>query len=123
MYRQKSGVLAVEYKSRKGRVYESDIVQAKTAAPAARGNGHKVVKILIKTSTEERYITLPKRNRQLFNEVKEFIVIARQAKKGVRQNPTPCKFKCRPCPYSLPIQCLQYCAYCSGKPTDVGCLE
>ena len=39
MYRVRGGVLAVEYKSRRGPVFKSDVVQAKCAALAARGNG------------------------------------------------------------------------------------
>ena len=36
MYRVRGGVLAVEYKSRRGPVFKSDVVQAKCAALAAR---------------------------------------------------------------------------------------
>ena len=48
MYQVFGGVLAVEYKSRKGPVFKSDVVQAKCAALAARGNGYKVIRILPK---------------------------------------------------------------------------
>src|SRR4051794_13793424 len=42
LYREREEIIAVEFKSRFGPVFESDIVQAKAAALAARGDGYKV---------------------------------------------------------------------------------
>lgn len=99
MYVVRGGVLAVEYKSRYGRIYESDIVQAKCAALAARGDGYKVIKVLLKTSTQERYIPLPKKDKDLYDEIKFFILISRKAKKGDSLPGTPDAKKCASCAY------------------------
>jgi len=82
MYRTKNGILAVEFKSRKGRVFSSDIVQAKCASLAARGAGYKVIEILVKTAREERYITLPRSDTDLFHEIQPKVAMARKAKRG-----------------------------------------
>ena len=101
MYKIKGGVLAVEYKSRKGSgIYQSDIVQAKTAALAARGEGYKVIRILIKTGSNEQYINLPAADRSLFSEVKQYVDISRQSNKGAFLKAWPSKFKCRSCAYN-----------------------
>lgn len=99
MYAVRGGALAVEYKSRYGTIYESDIAQAKCAALAARGEGYKVVKILLKTSTQKRYISLPKNDKALFDEIKNFVIVARKAKSGSSLRGTPENKKCKSCAY------------------------
>ena len=99
MYRVLGGVLAVEYKSRKGPVFKSDMVQAKCAALAARGSGYRVIRILLKTATIEQYIDLPKNDKALFNEIKAFVTLTRQAKSGGKMSAWPNVGKCRGCAY------------------------
>jgi len=99
MYAVRGGVLAVEYKSRHGTIYESDIVQAMCAALAARGDGYNVIKILLKTSTQERYVSLPKKDKDLYSEIKGFVSIARRAKNGECLPGAPEEKKCSSCAY------------------------
>lgn len=101
MYRISGGVLAVEFKSRRGRIFDSDVVQAKCAALAARGEGYKVIRILVKTSTTERYYTLPKNDKALFDEVKNHVILTRQAKAGSKMKAKPNQAKCRSCAFKL----------------------
>ncbi|UZE97249.1 PD-(D/E)XK nuclease family protein [Alkalimarinus alittae] len=101
MYKIKGGILAVEYKSRKGtNIYQSDIVQAKTAALAARGEGYKVIRILIKTGSKDQYINLPSSDKALFDEVKQYVDITRSAHRGTALKAWPNKFKCRSCAFN-----------------------
>ncbi|MFT6904806.1 MAG: CRISPR/Cas system-associated exonuclease Cas4 (RecB family) [Oleiphilaceae bacterium] len=97
IYKRRSGATAVEYKSRFGKVYESDIVQAKTAALAARGAGIKIDQIMIKTERDTQILNLPKRNKDLFIQIEGNIREARKAKLGIRMNARPNKIKCRAC--------------------------
>ena len=99
MYKQKIGILAVEYKSRNSNIYESDIVQAKAAALAARGKGFKVNRILVKTKTNEKYITLPLSDRMLYTQIQKYVEIAKTASQGKSQNAHPTRFKCMSCAY------------------------
>lgn len=99
MYRVRGGVLAVEYKSRRGPVFKSDVVQAKCAALAARGNGYQVTRLLVKTATSEQYIELPRADKTLFNEIKEYVILTRQAKAGVKMKAWPNVGKCRGCAF------------------------
>lgn len=100
LHKIKGGVLATEYKSRKGQIYDSDIVQAKTAALACRGDGHKVIKVLVKTATTERYFPLPKLDNELYKEVAPYIEQARDAKIGKPMMCRPEPRKCRSCSYT-----------------------
>ncbi|WP_444928349.1 PD-(D/E)XK nuclease family protein (plasmid) [Microbulbifer sp. TRSA002] len=104
MYRIRGGILAVEYKSRRGPVFTSDVVQAKCAALAARRNGYQVTQLLVKTSSTEKYIELPRTDRALFEEIKKYVILTRQAKAGVRMNPWPNAGKCRGCAYKFSCQ-------------------
>jgi CRISPR/Cas system-associated exonuclease Cas4 (RecB family) len=99
MYKIKGGVLAVEYKSRKSGVYESDIVQAKCAALAARGNGYRVIKIMVKADSDSKVISLPGDNQILYNEIKRYIDICRDTKAGKTAPALPSRRKCRSCAY------------------------
>jgi CRISPR/Cas system-associated exonuclease Cas4 (RecB family) len=99
MYKTRSGILAVEYKSRHGPVFISDVVQAKCAALAARGEGYKITRLLLKTSSQEEYMSLPVSDEALYGEIKNFIALARNAKNGASMNPLPSRHKCRSCAY------------------------
>ena len=74
MYKIRSGVLAVEYKSRNGRIYNSDIVQAKSAALAARGTGYHVTKVLICTKNQKQYFELPKQDLTLYKSIEKYVL-------------------------------------------------
>jgi len=100
MYKIKNGVLAVEYKSRMSVIYQSDIVQAKSAALAARGSGYNVIRILLKTTKTEKYIDLPQSDQKLYKDIESFVSIARRAKKGYPMKALPNVFKCRSCAYA-----------------------
>lgn len=99
MYRIRGGVLAVEYKSRRGPVFKSDVVQAKCAALAARGDGYQVIQILVRTATIEQYIDLPKSDKALLDDIKEYVDLTRQAKAGARMRASPNFGKCRGCAF------------------------
>jgi CRISPR/Cas system-associated exonuclease Cas4 (RecB family) len=100
MYKIRSGILAVEYKGRHGNIYQSDIFQAKTAALAARGSGYNVTKLLIKTDKYQRYVKLPKANKDLFKNIERFVNIARSASIGNKMKALPKKIKCRYCAFN-----------------------
>lgn len=100
MYRLNSGgVLAVEYKGRQGRIYDSDVVQAKAAALAARGEGYAVRELLVKTKGTEQRFSLAKADGALFNEIRHFVECARSAKKGAELPARPLAAKCRTCAF------------------------
>ena len=103
IYKQKRGILAIEYKSRNGPVFESDIVQAKVAALAARGSRlYRVDRIMIKTRSTERYIDLPAEDAQLYREVERYVEMVRIAKEGGVLTASPTVQKCRSCGYRTP---------------------
>lgn len=99
MFKTGGDVLAVEYKSRHGHIYDSDIAQALCAALAARGEGYRVTRALIKTSTTERYIDLPKADQDLYRSIKKYIDMASDAKEGRTMMAKPNPRKCRACAY------------------------
>ena len=99
LYKTLGGVLAVEYKSRRGKIYLSDIVQSKAAALAARGAGYKVTRVLVKTKNQEQYMKLPSSDDALFQEIAEFFHKAKAAKEGLQVKAFPEKQKCRRCAY------------------------
>ena len=100
MYKVRSGILAVEYKSRRGRIYTSDIMQARAAALAARGSGYQVIRVLLRTRNQELYIDLPKKDSALFKLIQTNVAVARDAKSGRSVNPKPTGQKCRGCAYT-----------------------
>lgn len=99
MYRIPGGVLAVEYKNRRSGIYNSDIIQAKSAALAARGSGYKVTRILVKTKTQQQYFSLPKKNTVLFSEIEKYVSLTRCAKTGSNMKAVPSTMKCRNCAF------------------------
>jgi len=99
MYKVDGGILAVEYKSRKGWFYFGDVIQAQTAALAARGNGYNVTQVLVKTATTEKYFDLPKQDYALYKKIKHFVRQARKAKKGCAVEAVPRKRKCSKCAF------------------------
>ena len=97
MYRVRGGVLAVEYKSRNGPVFDSDVTQAFCAALAARGEGYRVTQVLIKTSAVQKMFKLPTSDKALFDRIQPAVFNARQAKFGYAVPSRPEIKKCRSC--------------------------
>lgn len=83
LIRQPDGRVAlVEYKSRNnGRIYESDIVQAKASVLAAR-EAYPVVAMYIKTKHRLQAIPIPQDSDALYREVERYAELARRAKRG-----------------------------------------
>lgn len=105
MYKIDNGILAVEYKSRENNIYGSDVVQGLTASLAARGDGYKVIRLLVKTDNSEKYIDLPKSDKSLFKMISKYVDIVRMAKMGKGLPASPERYKCLNCAYSQ--SCLQ----------------
>jgi len=97
LYRTRTGVVAVEYKSRNGPVFDSDITQAFCAALAARGDGYRVTQVLIKTSAVQKMFKLPPSDKALFDLIQPAVAHARQAKYGHAVPSRPEFKKCRSC--------------------------
>ena len=99
------GNVGVEYKSRRQGIYMSDIVEAKAAALAARSK-YRVNLIQIKNQTESKVFPLPKRDEDLYNEIKQYKELADAAQHQLlHAEPQPAK--CRTCPVNR---------HCSEKP-------
>jgi CRISPR/Cas system-associated exonuclease Cas4 (RecB family) len=101
MYNKNGLITAIEYKSRRGPVFESDWVQAFTAALAARGSGFKVRQVVVKTKSEQKAFDLPKEDLALFNIVRPFVERVRSIQNGGYGEASPSKPKCRACAYRL----------------------
>lgn len=99
LYKTNTGVTAVEFKSRYGAIFESDIVQSKAAALAARGSGYKVDTVVVKTSTQMKSISLPHSDKELFDQISQFVAIAQNAKAGISIPGSPSYGKCKGCAY------------------------
>lgn len=99
IYQSGSTITAVEYKSRQGAVKKSDIVQAMTAALAARGDKFKVTHVLVITKRERKVFTLPKSDQSLYELIKMPIQKARQVKQGEICKAHPNDRKCTSCAY------------------------
>lgn len=70
---------AVEYKSRRGPVYFSDIVQAKCAALAARGNKFNISFLIVQTEVDRIKVDLPNSDSALYDEISVWVELARRA--------------------------------------------
>jgi len=97
MYKTPDGVIAVEYKSRRGSVKDSDISQAICAALAARGANYKVVKVIVKTQTDQQELDLPPSDKAVYNAIRSDVAAARSVKKGGTGKANPHPAKCRSC--------------------------
>lgn len=92
---QQKELVGVEYKSRAGKVFESDIIQGYSACLAAYKT-YKFTKLIIKTDTDqvERVITS---EQQLFDRIKKHFIIAKAIQSGDSGEPTKNKWKCKGC--------------------------
>jgi len=97
MYKTPTGLVAVEYKSRRGSVQDSDVSQALCAALAARGDGHNVYQVIVKTQTDQIEIDLPRSDEELFNRIKLDVAAARSIKHGGTGTANPHPSKCGSC--------------------------
>lgn len=93
---------AVEYKSRYGQVFESDIAQLKAASLAARANGYPIAHGVVKTSSTTKRFSLPRSDAELFEQIKPYY----EQVKMIKANPkapvstNPHQRKCHACGYS-----------------------
>lgn len=99
IYSKAGNGTAVEYKSRRGPVFDSDRVQAITAALAARGEGFKISKVQIRTKTDEDTISLPKKDLELYQMVEPHVETVRAIRRGAAGTANPSEQKCRGCAY------------------------
>lgn len=108
MYVKGGSVTAIEYKSRQGKVHESDIKQALAAALAARAEGYQVRTVRIKTKTDSKDIDLPVSELDHYKLIKTYHEAVLSVKKGHPSKAIPEANKCFHCAYK---------AVCSDKPT------
>lgn len=99
MYAKGGKVTAVEFKSRKGKIHDSDMWQAMAAALAARGEGYKIKKVRIKTITHSLDIEVPKSESEHYQFLKVCHEAALNAKKGYSSKALPEVNKCAHCAY------------------------
>jgi len=101
MYKTPTGMVAVEYKSRKGSVKDSDISQALCAALAARGEGHKVYQVIVKTQTDQLEVDLPRSDKELYDRIQQDVAVARSIKHGGSGSANPHPAKCGSCAHKM----------------------
>lgn len=99
IYQVRGGLIAVEYKSRHGPIFDSDVIQALCAALAARGEGLKVTEVLVKTAAVHKKLVLPRSDKELFAWIKDAVALGRLAKQGKPVPSLPGLRKCRACAY------------------------
>jgi CRISPR/Cas system-associated exonuclease Cas4 (RecB family) len=99
--RVKGQLQAIEYKSRYGPVFQSDIVQVKAAALAARASGYDIRSALVRTSNQSKLIDLPRSDKDLFEDIRPYYEQAKHIKSGKHHlavaSPDP--KKCAKCAY------------------------
>lgn len=93
------GFIGVEFKSRQYGIYESDIVEAKAAALAARSK-YPIYAIQIKNQNQNKVIVLPKSNDDLYREIERYILLASQAHSKLLPA-SPHTMKCKSCPVKM----------------------
>lgn len=108
MYVKGGKVTAIEYKSRKGKIHDSDMWQAMAAALAARGEGYQVASVRIKTKTHSADMDVPKSELDHYKFIKTCHEAALRAKNGHPSKALPETNKCFHCAYK---------AVCAEKPT------
>lgn len=102
------GLTLVEYKSRPRPVFNSDWVQAITAALAARGEGYPVERVMVITGKTREEFELPKSDRDVFELVRHYVGIVRNAKQGNPVPSDPDYRKCSACAYRSRCQDAQH---------------
>lgn len=106
IYQSGGNITAVEYKSRQASVHNSDIVQAMTAALAARGEHYQVTHVLVITKRDRKSIALPKSDKALFDLIKQPVEIVRQIRRGEVGKPSPSKSRCASCAHYTACELL-----------------
>lgn len=104
MYKTPTGMVAVEYKSRKGSIKDSDISQALCAALAARGEGHKVYQVIVKTQSDQLEVDLPRSDKELYDRIQQDVAVARSIKHGGTGTANPDPAKCKSCAHKSSCQ-------------------
>ena len=101
----RNNVAAVEYKHRKKGFFESDIVQLKCAALAARGQGYTVTRALLRNRTSKKWVRLPADDEKLYQSIKRHVENVRDAKEGRSLKANSASAKCSHC--SVRKSCLK----------------
>ncbi|MDG1752321.1 MAG: hypothetical protein P8I03_11770 [Thalassotalea sp.] len=99
----------IEYKSRKGRIHQSDIAQTIASVLAARSI-YPITRAIIATETQSKEINVLGSDDVLYNNIKEVHLLTQQIKNGMRVNTY----------YNAPYKC-QSCnmrTYCTRKSVD-----
>ena len=99
LYETDEGIVLIEYKSRGGKIYPSDIAQAKCAALAARDDGYNIHSIAVKTVANKHIEVLPESNDCLYEDIEQYIHAARAAKSGSFLPTAKDPGKCHGCGY------------------------
>lgn len=99
IYDKGGRITTVEFKSRRGPVFDSDRVQALTAALAARAGGYNVSQAVVRTKTVEHTFELPHDDFALYQVVQPYVEIVRHIKCGGAGEALPAKTKCRACAF------------------------
>jgi len=99
IYKIPGGAKAVEYKHRKGKVFDSDIAQALASSLAARGAGYRIIEVLVLTRTERLSIDLRCSDQTLYEQIQGNVKIVRAARRGKRMRAYASRRKCLACAY------------------------
>lgn len=87
----------IEYKSRKGRVYESDIAQTIASVIAARSK-YPISEAEVHTDTQTFKVKLHTDNKRLFEVISKHHALTVKIKRGIKVNEcNPSQYKCRSC--------------------------
>lgn len=89
-----------EHKARKGRVYQSDIVQAQASTLAARADGYNVLEAVISTANGKEHIVPLGSDEQIERRISKPLNDARLVASGGIPKAKPVRGKCKSCGYS-----------------------
>ncbi len=89
--------ILIEYKSRKGPVYESDVAQTIASVLAAR-SCYPISQAMVITETQSKKINVSGNDDVLYNEIKQFHLLTQQIKQGKAVTRNYAKlYKCKSC--------------------------
>lgn len=93
--KQGNKVTAIEFKSSRRMVYDSDIAQVLTAALCARACGHQITHVLVVTGSDQRQeLALPNSDQALYGMIEPLVNLVKRAKNNqyvpFTDNPRKC---------------------------------
>lgn len=97
--RYKGKVYAVEFKSRKERIFEKDIIQALTAGLASWDSMGGVDRVVVYNGTYKYKVVNVKTKAKLFKKISKHVERAKKIKSGELVKQRVSKDKCKSCPY------------------------